>query len=188
MERDSDVLRTPERELVAPSCVNKLAFAILYERYAPGLCRYLIALTGDTDAAADLTQEAFLSAYVHLSELTEPDRFPAWLYQIARNELRMQQRRAAIIHIRSIDSLPLGVVDRIAACQRPDVFTTCEAWDELQTALARLSPSHRNALLLNRVAGFTTVEIAEMLGIQHDTARKRVTRAVRALQARAVHD
>ena len=52
----------------------------------------------------------------------------------------------------------------------------------LQAALARLQPSDAASLMLSIVQGFSTAEIAQILGIAPDAARKRLSRAMERLR------
>jgi RNA polymerase sigma factor (sigma-70 family) len=52
----------------------------------------------------------------------------------------------------------------------------------LQAALAQLQPSDVASLMLSIVQGFSTAEIAQILGIAPDAARKRLSRAMERLR------
>ena len=71
---------------------DKAAFAELYDRRARLIRAVCYDATGDSDAAADLTQEVFLRAYRKLGELREPAKFAAWLFGIARQVCREWRR------------------------------------------------------------------------------------------------
>ena len=64
------------------------AFTVLVERYHAPVLRYLTRQLGSAELAEDLVQETFLDAYRSLRQLDERRAFAAWLYQIARNNLR----------------------------------------------------------------------------------------------------
>lgn len=73
------------------------ALAVLYERYAEKLCRYLQRMPGDEHRAEDLVQEVFEKL------VREPERFDSsrtlssWIYTVSgnlgRNELRSRQQQ-----------------------------------------------------------------------------------------------
>jgi len=131
------------------------------------IARLSFALGGDRDAAEDLVQEAFLRAWRGLPPGLPDDQQRAWLHRTARNlaidELRRRSRRPAV----SIDALgPVAGPDAA-----PEVL------DVSREALARLSAHDRFLLLLRFEAGFAHAEIAGLLNISEEAARKRLGRA-----------
>jgi RNA polymerase sigma factor (sigma-70 family) len=60
-----------------------------------------------------------------------------------------------------------------------DQITEREA---LRAALAQLDPQDAASLLLHELHGYTSVEIAESLGISADAVRQRLSRAIKALR------
>lgn len=131
--------------------------------------RLQTALGGDTHAAEDLRQEAFVRAWRHLPSDLDPQRQRAWLRRTAANlaidELRRRGRRPA-------DSLETaGEIAQATGAQEPDAA---------EEALATLSPNERLLLLLRFSAGFRHAEIARLLDTSEEAVRKRVGRARRA--------
>ena len=70
------------------------AFNVLIRRWERKVYSYLVHLTGQPEDAFDMCQEAFVSAYKHLSRLQDPDRFRPWLFQIAHNTAYSHLRAA----------------------------------------------------------------------------------------------
>ena len=59
----------------------------LYEQHAQGVYRYLFSLGADADTAEDLTQETFLSAYLHRDAIP-PGYERQWLCRVATNKAK----------------------------------------------------------------------------------------------------
>ena len=127
------------------------------------------ALGGDTYAAEDLRQEAFVRAWRSLPRDLDPHRQRAWLRRTALNlaidELRRRGRRP----VASLDA-----ANQIAEATQP------QEPDAAREALARLSPNERLLLLLRFSGGLRHAEIARLLDTTEDAVRKRVSRARRA--------
>jgi putative glutamine amidotransferase len=127
------------------------------------------ALGGDTHAAEDLRQEAFVSAWRSLPRDLDPPRQRAWLRRTAANlaidELRRRGRRPAA----ALEAA--GQLADPAVAQEPDAA---------REALAMLSANERLLLLLRFDAGFRHAEIARLLDSNEEAVRKRVGRARRA--------
>ena len=69
------------------------AFNLLIGRWQDKIYNFIRRFVGDRDEAWDLSQQTFIKAYDRLGELREPDRFSAWVYQIATNSCRDALRK-----------------------------------------------------------------------------------------------
>ena len=164
-----------DQELVAAVRSGEAAFDTLVERYHTPLLRFLVRLTGDRELAEDLTQDSFIAAYQQLYQLADDRSFAAWLYQIARNQLRSNRRRRQLIRFFSLDWLAAPAGRPYAAVAHAQESQAEQ--DLVQGALNRLSPPLREALLLHHLWGFSGREIAGILEISPAAAQKRVSRA-----------
>ena len=77
-----------ESELVKRALHDLDAFGELVERYRASICRQCRSFVHDPHYAEDLAQETFIRAYLKLSQLQDPERFPNWLRKIAANVCR----------------------------------------------------------------------------------------------------
>ncbi len=154
------------------------AFDVLVDRYHAPLLQYLTRQTVNPELAADLTQESFLAAFRCLDQLADHGAFAAWLYGIARNQLRMEWRRGQLRRLVSLDWLPTLLERDTSALRLAYVSQRCEERDDIQRALDGLSQPLREALLLHSLAGFTGEDVARILWISPAAARKRISRAV----------
>ena len=59
------------------------AFGEIVEHYQAPIVRYLYRLTGDSEVARDLAQDAFLQAYRGILKTRSDLSLKAWLYKIA---------------------------------------------------------------------------------------------------------
>jgi RNA polymerase sigma factor (sigma-70 family) len=151
---------------------------VLYERHAPAVFRYLARRAGPA-AAEDLLSEVFIAALSASSRVMAHDSGSAlpWLYGIGLNVLRR--------HFRQQQSAP-GVT-RDFGMDWDAVDDRLDAWAErgrLRAALAVLTDSDRELLLLVGWEGLSQAEAATALGISRGAARVRLHRArKRALSA-----
>ena len=132
----------------------------------PLMARLTTVLGGDRATAEDVRQEAFARAWRSLPRELDPDRQRAWLHRTAANlaidELRRRKRRPAI----SLDAA--GDAIGASAAAEPDAA---------HEALAELTAAERFLLLLRLEGGFSHIEVARLLDISEDAARKRTARA-----------
>lgn len=151
-------------------------FAVLFDRHAPHIHRYLARRVG-REVADDLAAEVFLAAFAQRRryDLTRPDARP-WLYGIATNLLG-QHRRDEGRHWRILQAAaPEPAVPSHAERVAADV-TAQAVRALLGTALAGLSPGDRDVLLLIAWEQLTYHEVAHALAIPVGTVRSRLHRA-----------
>lgn len=67
----------------------------LFGRYYVLVSRWCLRLMDTREAAADLAQDVFLKAYVHLDTFRGDARFSSWLYGIVRHEALNRTRHTA---------------------------------------------------------------------------------------------
>jgi RNA polymerase sigma-70 factor (ECF subfamily) len=151
-----------------------VAFDDLVERYQTPLRRFLYGLVQDSELAADLCQETFLSAYTALPRLQlqngESLNLSAWLYTVALNQARGVLRRRRILRW-----VPFVSASHARAASTPDIATAIVMRDELRLMLERMPVDQRACLLLH-AEGFRYTEIAQMLGCSLPAVKPRIFR------------
>lgn len=167
---------------------DQSAFAALVEANQGRVYALALRMTGNPEDAADLTQEAFLSAWRALGSFQGQAAFSTWLYRLTSNAcidfLRREKRRAAFSM-----TMEEGGEDRQA--QVPDerwspdrALERSELRLELERALGELTPEHRQVLLLRETEGLSYAEIAQALEVEEGTVKSRLARARLALRER----
>jgi RNA polymerase sigma-70 factor (ECF subfamily) len=165
-------------ETVLPEAVTfEAAFRREFEqRYEP-LARYLARLTGDSAAAADLAQEAFVRLFGRGSM---PDDTAAWLVSVAHNLLRNERQQIAR-RLRLLERHVGEVTPGDAAASAHDVLETDERRARVRRALDTLAERDRQMLLL-RYEGFSYREIARALEMNEASVGTLLTRAKTAFR------
>ncbi len=143
-----------------------------------------LTLTQDANDAADLVHATYLRSYRSVRRLTDRQACKAVLYKMMLHVWR-QARRRAPHEMRLPDpaddpsgELPasgpggLGGGDNLEAAARPNAFVVA-----VDRALAKLPPDLRVVVLLAELEGYTSQEIAALLGCPPDTVQARVHRA-----------
>lgn len=82
------------------------AMEMLVSRWQKRLWRYALNLTGDTEAAWDITQESWLGIIRGLSRLNDPARFRSWAYRIVTNKASDWIRTSKSARQTSVEELP----------------------------------------------------------------------------------
>ncbi|HEY2012235.1 MAG TPA: sigma-70 family RNA polymerase sigma factor [Bryobacteraceae bacterium] len=170
---DVDLIRQAARGSVE-------AYNLLVSRWEKRVYNYLLRLTANREDALDLTQDVFLKAYQNLRKLDDPERFAPWLYRIAHNEAySMFRKRRPETDVDEIDPEPTGNGIMVGG---NSVFPI-ELGLAVATALDRLSPDHREAVVLKIYQGFKFEEMAEILSCPVSTIKSRLYTAMELLKA-----
>ncbi len=167
--------------ILAAQKADVTAFNQLVRAYQTLVYRTAYRVLGDSAAAEDATQDAFISAFKHLRDY-RGGSFKAWLLRIVTNacydQLRVKQRRPTA----SLDALlidpdnPALGADR-AASESPQEFAERqELGAAIQRGLATLPPDQRMTLVLVDIEGFDYEETATATGANLGTVKSRLSR------------
>ncbi len=157
----------------------------IVDRHSDRVYRLAYRLTGNRYDAEDLTQEVFVRVFRSLSTYT-PGTFEGWLHRITTNLFLDQARRKQRIRF---DALSDERAARLASSTpTPDLaFVDRTFDDDIERALATLSPDFRAAVVLCDVEGLSYEEIAEILGAKLGTVRSRIHRGRALLRTALAH-
>lgn len=149
------------------------AFRQLVEAYQTPAYRLAARMCGP-DSAEDVTQEAFLAAWRALPEFRGDCRFSTWLYRLVSNAaidfLRREKKHRDTGDVDDLE-LPDGGPSPQEQAERNDTR------DAVRRALDRLSPEHRQVLLLRFMQELDYGEIARALNVSEGTVKSRINRA-----------
>jgi RNA polymerase sigma-70 factor, ECF subfamily len=171
-----------QRELVERAANgDQEAFEGLVRVSANRLFAIAYRILRDHHRAEDAVQQTLVTIWDELPRLRDPDRFDAWTYRVVtRNSVALAKREArspgggAIVRL-----LP----DDADASRAPDDIGSVADRDQIERGFRRLKPDHRAILTLHHVAGLSSPEIADVLGIPVGTAGSRLHYATQALRA-----
>jgi len=169
-----------EADLIAASkkgdtaAFNQLVWA--YQERAYNLAYRML---GDQAAAADVTQEAFLSAYRAIGGF-RGGSFRAWILRIVSNacydQLRRKQRRPTT----SLDALytvpeEYPVAPSVGNGPENHVLRQ-EFWEIVGAGLQTLPLDQREAVILRDIQGLDYQEVAEVTRVSLGTVKSRISR------------
>ncbi|AUG77924.1 RNA polymerase sigma factor [Kitasatospora sp. MMS16-BH015] len=135
--------------------------------------RFVAHLSGEPQAADDLTQDTYLRALRSLPRFEGRSSARTWLLSIARRVV-VDRYRFAAARPRLLDTEDWqGAAERAQPCALPG-FEEGVALGELLDALPR---ERRDAFVLTALVGLPYEEVAELTGCPIGTVRSRVSRA-----------
>ena len=156
------------------------AFGVLVDRYKDPLVNYLTRLAGSRDRAEDVAQEAFVKLYQSAANYREQGRLAPFLYRIATNLFRSEQRRMK--RWRVLSGLLPALVPQHAFSPQQDLLRD-ELQQKLVEAVAKLPLVYRVPLVLRDVEDWSIEDIATATGCPTGTVKSRVSRARERLRA-----
>jgi RNA polymerase sigma-70 factor, ECF subfamily len=158
------------------------AWARLVEATHRDVYTLCLRILGNSDDAADATQDAYLKVYRGLPGFRGDAMFSTWLYRVATNAAISKQRgrsrrraHEAAIEEDALAQVPSAVSVEDAAGARIEVGV-------LERALGALPAMYREAVLLRDVYGLSIAEIAGQLKISETAAKVRVHRGRKRLR------
>lgn len=152
------------------------AFAALVARYERKLIRVLARLVRDEELARDLAQETFWKVYNRLDRFDTARRFGPWLFRVGVNLGLDWLRRREAPPAASIDG-HLGEGRGALDLPDPDPRLQAEVAQEVQFILERVPVAYRTILVLRDLEGFSSAEVAAIVGRREATVRWRLAKA-----------
>ena len=137
--------------------------------YHADMFRYAVWLSRDWSIAEDVVQEALLRAWKSLDSLRDENAAKHWLLTIVRREnARYFERRR--LETVDIDSLSASQAALLAESPDQDIA-------DMREAIFGLDDDYREPLVLQVLMGYSTKEIATMMGLKQGAVLTRLHRA-----------
>jgi len=175
-------VETMETEVVTlegPDAAKKAEFEELTLKYLDSLYGFSLVLTGNSDDAHDLVQDAYLRAFRFYHRYEHIANYKAWLFTITKNlfinRYHQRAREVSLTELEIVEDDPYESPKEIlvAASDRHQrgLFR-----QDFQRAMASLPEKLRLAVLLKDVEGFDYKEIAEIMSCPLGTVMSRLSR------------
>lgn len=163
-----------EHVLVKAAQKNTLDFRPLYEKYVDSVYRFFVRRTDNPSLAEELCSTTFFKALDRLATFQWQGKpFGAWLFMIAKNELRKYIR----------DQKPIYVIeeDKIDCLMAEE--SICEYLPSMIRILEDLPESDLQILELKFFEEKSFKDISNLLGIGESAAKMRTYRLLKRLKS-----
>lgn len=148
----------------------ELDFKSIYEENYSRVVRLCMGYTsGNTDLAKDLTQEVFIKVWDNLKTFRKESNITTWIYRIAVNTCLLNLRKKKskqLSKVLSTEEIPVANNEH----QEKE-----RQYQEMYRCIDALSETSR-AIVLMELEGLPQKEIANIMGIGHETVRTRIHR------------
>ena len=178
------VLEGSDRELIdACRRGEREAFRTLFETYKDKVYSIALRYSGDPAVAMDIAQDTFLKLFSSIRDFRGDASFETWVYRLVVNSCFDHKRKSWRL-------IPLA--DEFLSTLRASADSLAEVLRaELQTrvrsAVDRLAPDLRMAIVLRYTEGLSYDEMAEVLGCSPGTVASRLNRAHKTLERWLAH-
>jgi len=163
---------TDEDELINKAQKNPALFQDIYMLWVTPIYQYIYAHIGTSQDAEDLTSQTFLKAYHAFPHYRHKGHFSAWLFTIARNQVRGFFRRKT-----AAKEAFLKVANQ-ATTNHDLLYTIAHAdeIDHLKHLIQSLPDEEQELIRLRYVAELKFGDIAIVLGRKEDAVKKTLYR------------
>ena len=181
--QDQETRRADEEALVGRARQgDEAAWAALVRHHQEPVFRLAYLMLGarsdETAAAEDVTQEAFVRAYLNLDQYDDTRPLRPWLLAIAANLARNRRRRLGRYWATLRRWWDVQRTEKEAATPPEERRDNA---DVLWQAIQRLSVDHQQALYLRYFLDMPEAEMADVLGVAPGTVKSRLYRARQSL-------
>ena len=145
------------------------AMEMLVSRWQKRLWRYAFNLTGDAEAAWDITQESWLGIIKGLRKLHDPARFRGWAYRIVTNKVNDWIRKN-----RKVKKVGLDEIHEQQYTEKKNIG--------VKELLGKLEMKSKTVLTLLYFEHLSVPEIGVALKIPKGTVKSRLYRARKELK------
>ena len=167
--------RKPDQQV----CDKLASFNELVLTHQEAAYNFATYLLGDPELAEDVTQRAFLNAYLNLHQF-HGTSFRSWLFKIIKNASYDEFRRPSYRKNTSLDALEESQERWFGPDDSQDPEKAVEMKERsamIQRALARVDENYRTVLILVDLQGFDYQEAAQTAGVPIGTIKSRLARA-----------
>ena len=175
---------TDEELMLAYRDGDAHAFEQLYLKHKGGLYRYFLRKCGNASIAEELFQDVWMKLINARERYEVKAKFATWLYQLAHNHFIDHYRKHSISASMN-QNFQDDELENIPAGNNQQPEQQAEFQQQMETMLQLISEfpdEQREAFLLREEAGMSLAEIAEVTGVNIETAKSRLRYAVNRLR------
>lgn len=156
---------------------DRRAIDSLVNQYKAPLFAFILRMTGNPENTEDLFQETWIRVMRSIRMFRGESKFSTWLFQIAVNLVRDEQRKS-----KGKSHIPLDEFPDILSCPPGvDPFTLMKA-RRVREIIETLPPKMKEAIVLKYFHDFSDAEIAEVAGCPEGTVKSRLFHAAQAIK------
>lgn len=163
------------------------SFSVIYNNRVDDLYSYGISLGFNKELCKDAIQDTFYKLYITREKLQHVENITAYLFMTFKHRLfdlnKVERRGESIDSVTDSFTIHVTVLEEIIDLENSEIVKM-----KVTSMLNRLTVSQREIVYLKYMAGLQHREIAEMLGINEESARKLLYRAMEKMRKFAAQE
>lgn len=168
------------------------AFGEIVELYKDKVFQLCFRMLGNSHEAEDISQEAFIRAYINIERYNIDRKFSTWLYRIAANLCidRIRKKKPDYyLDAEVAGTEGLTLYSQIPASQlAPDEeVSKIELQEIIQNEILKLPEKYRAVIVLKYIEELPLLEISKILDLPIGTVKTRIHRGREALRKQLRH-
>ncbi|MEQ8553984.1 MAG: sigma-70 family RNA polymerase sigma factor [Fulvivirga sp.] len=155
---------------------DRSALSYIYFKYAKYLLSYGYKICRDKELVEDKVQDLFVQLWVRHDRLGDTDSIKFYLFRSLRRKLAESVKVDKLRY-----AVGLEMIDQFSGPfenQLIEIETRSERKKLVEQLLAHLNDNQRDILHLKYTVGLSNCEIAEILGMEHQSVKNAVFRSI----------
>ena len=178
-----ELIEASDAELVVVALAgNTQAFDVLVNRYRRAMLTVAQQIVRNATDAEDVVQDAFLRAFEALPQLTDLNRFGAWLHSITRNRALRYYKNASRYQPQEDMEPYLNTVSDTSAADPAQIVESELTQQGIRDAIQSLPPDYQAVIELYYWAEMPQQRMAEFLSLPLTTVKWRIRKAKELLK------
>lgn len=166
---------------------DELSFSIIYNKYVEDLYAYGISLGFQKENCKDAIQDVFIKIYLNKNNISDVENKSGYLFRSYKNRLiDLEKKNNNKDNIDSVEdkfTIEVTILDNLIDTEIANIVK-----EKIKKLLESITSNQREVVYLKYVVGLQHSEIAEILGIHEESARKLLYRAMEKLRNKISND
>ena len=161
---------------------DSAAFQQIYRLHIRDLLNYGHKVTTDVPLIEDSIHDLFIELWQSRANLSDTDSIKFYLFRSLRNKITKTRSRDLFFQASGIDEVPMPVDDFIIENNLIESEETQRMHQQLRKSFALLTPRQQEALNLRFYQHFSNEEIAQIMGVNYQSACRFIYAALKTLR------
>lgn len=166
---------------------DEFSFSLIYNKYVEELYAYGISLGFQKENCKDAIQDVFIKIFLDRNNISKIENKSGYIFRSYKNRLiDLEKKNNNKDNIDSVEdkfTIEVTILDNLIETEIANIVK-----EKIKKLLESITSNQREVVYLKYVVGLQHSEIAEILGIHEESARKLLYRAMEKLRNKISND
>lgn len=166
---------------------DEFSFSLIYNKYVEELYAYGISLGFQKENCKDAIQDVFIKIFLDRNNISKIENKSGYIFRSYKNRLiDLEKKNNNKDNIDSVEdkfTIEVTILDNLIDTETANIVK-----EKIKKLLESITSNQREVVYLKYVVGLQHSEIAEILGIHEESARKLLYRAMEKLRNKISND